>query len=202
MDRNFDAKIKFAKIAGGLSDEIAQTITIMHGYRSEVYHVSLKHESLLPALAPFYFDVACGYLLIRSIRHRIFWLLRPAPCISVRQRGVAGDEALEIAASLVDWVKDVNDAWDDCSMSQCLEYARNFVDQCAQLERFGLLCHMGHHRQLLREKERPDLTFVVGLLSIQPQEGVEGRRYALIHLESKWETVDGDRASSAESQRQ
>ncbi|WP_050387310.1 hypothetical protein [Bradyrhizobium pachyrhizi] len=62
LGRNFDAKIRFAKIAGSLSDETAQTITIMHGYRNEVYHVGLKHESLLPALAPFYFDVACGYL--------------------------------------------------------------------------------------------------------------------------------------------
>ena len=34
----------------------------MLGYRNEVYHVGLKHESLLPALAPFYFDVACDYL--------------------------------------------------------------------------------------------------------------------------------------------
>jgi hypothetical protein len=62
LGRNFDAKIKFAKIEGGPSDEIAQTITIMHGYRNEIYHVGLKHESLLPALAPFYFDVAYGYL--------------------------------------------------------------------------------------------------------------------------------------------
>jgi transcriptional regulator with XRE-family HTH domain len=109
------------------------------------------------------------------------------------------DEAIEIAASLVDWVKDMNDVWDDCSMSQRVEYARSFVTQCAQLEQFGLLCYMGHHRQVLREKERPDLTFVVGLLSIQPKEGVEERRYALIHLEGKWETVDGDRVSLLEA---
>jgi transcriptional regulator with XRE-family HTH domain len=112
------------------------------------------------------------------------------------------DEALEIAASLVDWVKDLNDVWDDCSMSQRLRYARDFVDLCAQLEQFGLVCHMGQHRQVLREKGRSDLTFVVGLLSIQPREGVEGRRYALIHLDGKWETVDEDRMSLPESQDQ
>jgi hypothetical protein len=55
LGRNFDAKVKFARIEGGLSEEAAQTITIMHGYRNEVYHVGLKHESILPALAPFYF---------------------------------------------------------------------------------------------------------------------------------------------------
>jgi transcriptional regulator with XRE-family HTH domain len=112
------------------------------------------------------------------------------------------NESLEIAASLVDWVKDLNDVWDDCGMSQRVEYARSFVDQCAQLEEFGLLCHMGHHRQVLREKGRSDLTFVVGLLSIQPKEGAEGRQYALIHLEGKWETVDEDRVSLPESQGQ
>jgi hypothetical protein len=62
LGRNFDAKLKFAKIEAGLSDETAQTITIMHSYRNEVYHVGLKHESILPALSTFYFDTACGYL--------------------------------------------------------------------------------------------------------------------------------------------
>jgi hypothetical protein len=62
LGRNFDAKVKFAKVEGGLSDEIAQTITILHGYRNEVYHVGLRHEEILPALATFYFDTTCGYL--------------------------------------------------------------------------------------------------------------------------------------------
>ena len=62
LGRNFETKVKFAKIEGKLTDELAQTITIMHGYRNEVYHVGLKHESILPTLAVFYFDVACAYL--------------------------------------------------------------------------------------------------------------------------------------------
>lgn len=100
---------------------------------------------------------------------------------------------MEVAASMADWITDLNDSRDDCSMSQRLECARNFVELCEQLDGFGLLCHMGHHRQVLREKGRPDLVFVVGLLSIQPKEGAEGRRYALVHLEGKRETVDVDR---------
>lgn len=106
---------------------------------------------------------------------------------------VQNDEVLEIVASMVDWVKDLNDVWDDCSMSQRLEYARSFIELCSQLEPLGLLCHMGHHRQMMREKGRADLVFVVGLMSIQAKEGAEGRRYALIRLEGKWETVDEDR---------
>jgi hypothetical protein len=103
------------------------------------------------------------------------------------------DEALEVAASLVDWVTDLNDVWDDCSMSQRLEYARNFVEQCVRLEALGYLCHLGHHRQVLREKGRADLVFVVGLLSILPKESGKGRRYGLVELEGRWETVPEDR---------
>jgi transcriptional regulator with XRE-family HTH domain len=106
---------------------------------------------------------------------------------------VEDDEALELAASLVDCVKDLNDVWDECGMSDRLQYARSFADQCAQLEELGFLCHMGHHRQVLRETGKRDLTFVVGLMSIQPKEGPQGRRYALVQLEGKWETVDADR---------
>ena len=62
LGRNFDAKIKFAKLEGGLSEEAAQTIATMHGFRNEVYHVGLEHEAILPALARFYFEVVCTYL--------------------------------------------------------------------------------------------------------------------------------------------
>jgi hypothetical protein len=60
--RSFDDKIKFAKLAGNLNQEVAQTINIMHGFRNEVYHIGLQHESILANLALFYFDVACKYL--------------------------------------------------------------------------------------------------------------------------------------------
>jgi transcriptional regulator with XRE-family HTH domain len=106
---------------------------------------------------------------------------------------VQDEEALEIAVTMVDVLKDLNDVWDDFYMSQHLEYARSFVAQCEQLEEHGYLCHMGHHRQVLREKDKPDLFFSVGLMSIQRKENGEGRRYALIQLEGRWETVDEDR---------
>ncbi|PWB83737.1 MAG: hypothetical protein C3F11_05035, partial [Methylocystaceae bacterium] len=62
LGRAFDAKVKLAKLEGGLSEQLAQTITIMHGFRNEVYHIGLKHETILPALSVFYFDVVCTYL--------------------------------------------------------------------------------------------------------------------------------------------
>lgn len=103
------------------------------------------------------------------------------------------DGSLDLAASLVDYLKDLNDVWDDCGTSDQLEYARNFAEQCSQLERFGLVCYMGYHRQVLREKDRPDLIFIVGLMTLQSKDGTEGRRYALVRLEGKWETLDEDR---------
>jgi hypothetical protein len=78
-------------------------------------------------------------------------------------------------------------------MSEHVEYARSFVEQCAQLEPLGLVCYIGHHRQVLRERGRPDLVITVGLMTMQPKVETEGRRYALVQLGGKWETVDEDR---------
>ena len=62
LGRSFDDKVKFAKLEGNLSKQVAQTVNIMHNFRNEIYHVGLQHESILPNLALFYLDVACGYL--------------------------------------------------------------------------------------------------------------------------------------------
>lgn len=62
LGRNFDSKLKFAKIEAGLNEQTTQTIAILHGYRNEVYHVGIVHEDILPVLAAFYFDVACAFL--------------------------------------------------------------------------------------------------------------------------------------------
>ncbi|SNT53121.1 hypothetical protein SAMN05216374_4623 [Tardiphaga sp. OK246] len=62
LGRSFGDKVKFAKLMGSMTDEVFQTIVIMHGFRNEVYHVGLQHEAILSSLAMFYFDVACSYL--------------------------------------------------------------------------------------------------------------------------------------------
>jgi len=107
---------------------------------------------------------------------------------------VKTDAALQIAAAMGDWIGDLDDVWDECPMSQRLEYARSFIELCQQIEEHGYLCHMGMHKQRLCETGRPDLVFEVGLMSIQKKEGGEGTRYALVHLEGRWETLEEDRA--------
>ena len=106
---------------------------------------------------------------------------------------VADDGVLEIAATMGDWIRDLNDVWDECYMSQRLEYARSFVELCQSIQERGYLCHMGHHRQRLRTKGKPDLVLEVGLMSIQQIDGEEGERFALVQLDGAWETMDEDR---------
>ncbi|GJD70207.1 hypothetical protein MMMDOFMJ_3149 [Methylobacterium gnaphalii] len=62
LGRNFDEKVKLAKLENHLADPVAQTIKIMHGFRNELYHVGIQHEAILPNLALFYFEVACNFL--------------------------------------------------------------------------------------------------------------------------------------------
>ncbi|TPJ41052.1 hypothetical protein [Mesorhizobium sp. B2-7-1] len=62
LGRNFEPKVKFARLMGHFSQEVGETIFTAHGYRNEVYHIGVKHEELLPALSRFYFSVACDVL--------------------------------------------------------------------------------------------------------------------------------------------
>jgi hypothetical protein len=62
LGRSFGDKVNFARLTGPVTEEMAKTLGIMHGFRNEVYHVGLQHEAILPALSWFYFDVTCEYL--------------------------------------------------------------------------------------------------------------------------------------------
>lgn len=68
LGRVFDAKVKFAKIEGLVNGEQARTITLLHDFRNELYHIGLQHEAILPALSRFYFSVACDILSAYPIR--------------------------------------------------------------------------------------------------------------------------------------
>lgn len=62
LGRHFDAKIKFAQLQAILSVEEAESFNILHNVRNEVYHVGIRHEVLLPAMARFYFHLAGRFL--------------------------------------------------------------------------------------------------------------------------------------------
>ena len=62
LGQHFVPKIKFAKIEGKISEEIADSLAILHEFRNEVYHIGVKHEPVLPTLVVFYFSLACDFL--------------------------------------------------------------------------------------------------------------------------------------------
>ncbi|MBX9791836.1 MAG: helix-turn-helix domain-containing protein [Sphingomonas sp.] len=114
---------------------------------------------------------------------------------TVDTSAVTDEAALDVAAAMADWVRDCGDIWDDCYMSQRLDYAREFVKLGRQLEELGYFCYMGSHRMQLRQKDQSRLIFTVGLMTVLPKEGSEGTRYAVIQLEGAWESLEEDRVS-------
>lgn len=62
LRRHFDPKVKFAIAEGKLSDEEAESITALHNVRNEVYHVGVRDNVVLPAMARFYFHLATTFL--------------------------------------------------------------------------------------------------------------------------------------------
>lgn len=106
---------------------------------------------------------------------------------------VVDDEALDPAAELADWIRDCADIWEDCYMSQRLEYAREFIKLCEQIEKLNYRCYMGAHRQQLKQKDRSRMVFIVGLMTILPKDAIDGTRYAMVHLEGAWESMEEDR---------
>ncbi|MGO7402994.1 hypothetical protein [Rhizobium ruizarguesonis] len=62
LGRSFEGKLKYARIEGQVTDEQSRTITIMHSFRNDLYHLGVQYEPILPDLARFYFSTACRFL--------------------------------------------------------------------------------------------------------------------------------------------
>lgn len=107
---------------------------------------------------------------------------------------VNGDKAMEIAASMFDYMEDVMLSWSDVSQSDRLACAREFTAMCERIKEWGYLCHLGCHRQQLRYKDQPSLVFQVALFVLLPKDKANGERFSLVELEGAWETLDQDRA--------
>lgn len=101
---------------------------------------------------------------------------------------VDNPEALSIAGAVGDWLRDMTDVWDECYLSQRVEWAGEIVDLIRQLEPLGFGCFMGSHRQVLRQPGHP-LVFNVGVVTFLPVEG-SPTRFGMIELEGDWERLD------------
>ena len=106
---------------------------------------------------------------------------------------VEDDNAMEVAAAMVDWIKDLNDIWEEVYQSERLSYARSFAELCQDIEGQGYVCHIGSHRQRLREKGKPDIIFDVGLMVLLPKDQADGERVVMVQLDGAWETLEQDR---------
>jgi hypothetical protein len=62
LGRGFDDKVRFAKLMGIVSGEMAETIQLFHLFRNDVYHIGLQDEAVLQVLAAFYLKTACDFL--------------------------------------------------------------------------------------------------------------------------------------------
>jgi hypothetical protein len=63
LGRHFESKVKFARLTGFLSEEVAHSIVTLHFYRNQLHHRGLMHEEILHSLAMFYFHVACDVMM-------------------------------------------------------------------------------------------------------------------------------------------
>lgn len=62
IGQHFEPKVKLAKKTGWLSDEVARTINILHGYRNQLYHAGLMHERIVHVLAVLHLRTVCELL--------------------------------------------------------------------------------------------------------------------------------------------
>jgi transcriptional regulator with XRE-family HTH domain len=114
---------------------------------------------------------------------------------------VADEAALDVAATMTDWVTDCGDIWDEIPMSGRVDLAREFAELCEQIEALGYVCYMGGHRQQLRQRDGSRMIFTVGLMTILHAKDEAETRYAMVELDGAWETMEEDRVSLAAFER-
>ena len=89
LGEHFELKRNVARKAGKLGADESDSIMIFHAFRNEVYHIGVKHEAILPALAELYFKTACEFLCTYKPR----WLsYNPRMTLPERARKYFPDE--------------------------------------------------------------------------------------------------------------
>jgi hypothetical protein len=81
LGQNFEPKVKLATAMGLLSEELAHSISYLHGFRNTAHHRGLRHEGVLHSLSIFYLKGACVVLGSHS---RLGWSSSSEDIISHR----------------------------------------------------------------------------------------------------------------------
>lgn len=113
--------------------------------------------------------------------------------LHIDSSAVEGDEAIDVCASLADYLRDLGDIWDEVYEADRVKMGREIIENCAHLEELGYSVFMGAYRERLRETRKSDLVFKVTLVSVQKREGEQSERYAYVVLQGRWETLEEDR---------
>jgi hypothetical protein len=67
LGQHFNEKVKFCRRIGLINDDQRDLILIGHRYRNELYHIGIKYEPIVYAIAWEYHNVACDlFMLARS----------------------------------------------------------------------------------------------------------------------------------------
>jgi hypothetical protein len=62
LGSHFDAKVKLARTTGFITNELAETLQYLHGFRNTAYHRGARHEGILHAIALFHLRCTCQVL--------------------------------------------------------------------------------------------------------------------------------------------
>ncbi len=111
--------------------------------------------------------------------------------IVINTEAVEVDDALALAASISEWMDDLDGIWEISTASQRLEYASSIAALCQELEAFGYLTHFGQFRQ--QHMQDKGMVWNVGLISFLPKAEHDGDRYGLVTLDDPWEIPEQDR---------
>nr|WP_284375406.1 helix-turn-helix transcriptional regulator [Sulfitobacter pacificus] len=101
--------------------------------------------------------------------------------ILINTEAIEADDALALAASISEWMDDLDGIWEISTASQRLDYASSIAALCQELEALDYPTHFCSFRQQhMRDK---GALWDVGLISFLPKAEHDGDRYGLVTLD-------------------
>jgi hypothetical protein len=96
----FPPKVRLCRKIGFLTTDQGDFILACHGYRNELYHLGIRHDSIIHSLAWHYHDLACNLISRPGMHRMIMWPIGhkvpPAVKRHLGQKGLEGGKTLEV----------------------------------------------------------------------------------------------------------
>jgi hypothetical protein len=68
LGQRFEGKVRFARLTGLFTEDVARSVLILHSYRNQLYHQGVMHEGIIHALTVFYFRLVCDCMTAMPMR--------------------------------------------------------------------------------------------------------------------------------------